>query len=127
MYSIISCWNLIAWLSVKMLSHCFVYKTNENGKLHIKYKKDDINLLCTIFKEGDNMKIDVEKNGLRVDTISTNIKDYARKNGNIVHPTMLVAHFKLYIMPLINPQPAAQADASNNNTGDEDVDNSENH
>ncbi|CAF1113242.1 unnamed protein product [Rotaria magnacalcarata] len=109
------------------LSHCFVYKTNENGKLHIKYKKDDINLLCTIFKEGDNMKIDVEKNGLRVDTISTNIKDYARKNGNIVHPTMLVAHFKLYIMPLINPQPAAQADASNNNTGDEDVDNSENH
>ncbi|CAF2234440.1 unnamed protein product [Rotaria magnacalcarata] len=127
MYSIISCWNLIAWLSVKMLSHWFVYKTNENGKLHIKYKKDDINLLCTIFKEGDNMKIDVEKNGLRVDTISTNIKDYARKNGNIVHPTMLVAHFKLYIMPLINPQPAAQADASNNNTGDEDVDNSENH
>ncbi|CAM4810052.1 unnamed protein product [Rotaria magnacalcarata] len=113
MYSIISCWNLIAWLSVKMLSHWFVYKTNEN--------------------EGDNMKIDVEKNGLRVDTISTNIKDYARKNGNIVHPTMLVAHFKLYIMPLINPQPAAQAqaqaqaDASNNNTGDEDVDNSENH
>ncbi|CAF4574151.1 unnamed protein product [Rotaria socialis] len=40
---------------------------------------------------------------------------------------MLVAHFKLYIMPQSNPQPAAQAQASNSNTGDEDVDNFENH